>query len=126
MDVIATLTVNIKSSGQELKKAWIKTSEIKMDGQGLCSVTADGNKILILTIQAAKHDLLMFCSFHQQQHYTGLGHPLDFTSFLSRFFFSSWPLLLLQSGCFWLRYVHIYLTYRIRQNIRGQKLLWLE
>ena len=29
-----------KSSSQELKKAWIK----KVGGQGLCSVTADGNK----------------------------------------------------------------------------------
>ena len=37
------------------KKAWIKRSEIKMGGQGLCSVTADGNKILIITSQAAKH-----------------------------------------------------------------------
>ena len=32
-------------------------------GQGLCSVTANENKILIITIQAAKHlsCLLMFC-----------------------------------------------------------------
>ena len=37
-----------------LKKAWMKRIEIKMGGQGLCSVTADGNKILIITIQAAK------------------------------------------------------------------------
>ena len=40
---------------QELKKAWVKRSEIKMGDQGLCSVTADGNTILIITSQAAKH-----------------------------------------------------------------------
>ena len=34
---------------------WVKRSEIKMGGQGLCTVTADGNKILIITCQAAKH-----------------------------------------------------------------------
>ena len=47
-------------SCQELKK-----SEIKMGSQGLCSVTADGNRILIITIQTAKHqviNLFMFCS----------------------------------------------------------------
>ena len=35
-----------------------------MGGQGLCSVTADGNKALIITSQATKHqqiDKLMFC-----------------------------------------------------------------
>ena len=50
-----------------------------MGGQGLCSVSADGNKTLIITSQAAKHyqiDNLMFCGwpdlrllkfyFHQQ------------------------------------------------------------
>ena len=35
--------------------AWLKRSEIKMGSQGLCSVTADGNKTLMLTSQAAKH-----------------------------------------------------------------------
>ena len=45
-----------KSCGQELKKGLDKKrSEIKMGGQGLCSVTADQNKILIITSQAAKH-----------------------------------------------------------------------
>ena len=47
-----------KSCGQELKKARI--CEIKMGGQGLCSVTADQNKILIITSQAAKQCL--FCA----------------------------------------------------------------
>ena len=47
-----------KRSGQELKKAW---SEIKMGGQSLCSVTADQNKILIITSQAAKHNKLSTC-----------------------------------------------------------------
>ena len=35
-----------------------------MGGQGLCSVTADQNKILIITSQATKHlsyQLVMFC-----------------------------------------------------------------
>ena len=36
------------------KKAGIKRDEIKTGGQGLCSATADQNKILI-TSQAAKH-----------------------------------------------------------------------
>ena len=54
-----------------------------MGGQGLCSVTADQNKILIITTQA-------------------LAAHFDFTSFLSRLFFSSWPQLFLHQGCFWL------------------------
>ena len=37
------------------KKAGIKINEIKTDIQGLCSATADQNKILIITSQAAKH-----------------------------------------------------------------------
>ena len=32
---------------------------IKMGGQGLCSVTADQNKILIITSQAAKHNIVL-------------------------------------------------------------------
>ena len=39
----------------ETKKARMKRSEIKMGGQGQCSVSADGNVILMITIQAAKH-----------------------------------------------------------------------
>ena len=38
-----------------LKRLGVKRCEIKMGGQGQWSVTADGNKILIITIQAAKH-----------------------------------------------------------------------
>ena len=30
-----------------------------MGGQGLCSVTADQNKILIITSQAAKHNIVL-------------------------------------------------------------------
>ena len=37
------------------KRPGVKRCEIKMGGQGQWSVTADGNKILIITIQAAKH-----------------------------------------------------------------------
>ena len=48
-----------KRSGQELKNGLDKKSEIKMGSQGLCSVTADQNKILIITSQAAKHNKLM-------------------------------------------------------------------
>ena len=40
-----------------VKKEWPRTEriEIKMGGQGWCSVDADENKILIITIQAAKY-----------------------------------------------------------------------
>ena len=37
------------------KRLGVKRCEIKIGGQGQWSVTADGNKILIITIQAAKH-----------------------------------------------------------------------
>ena len=36
------------------EKVWMK-SEIKMGGQGNCSVTADGNEISIITFRAVKH-----------------------------------------------------------------------
>ena len=47
-----------KRSGQGLKKGrYIYEKELKstMDGQGRCSVSADENKILTITIQAVKH-----------------------------------------------------------------------
>ena len=45
-----------KRSGQELKKGLDKKEvKSKWAGQGLCSVTADQNKILIIASQAAKH-----------------------------------------------------------------------
>ena len=51
-------TLAIKRSGQELKKAGIKRKEVKMGGQGLRNATADQNKILIITSQAAKHQVI--------------------------------------------------------------------
>ena len=36
------------------QKSLKKRIEIQMGGQGLCSVTADGTKILTITIQASK------------------------------------------------------------------------
>ena len=44
-----------KSCGQELKNGHVeKEVKSKMGGQWQCSDSADGNKILIITIQAAK------------------------------------------------------------------------
>ena len=43
-----------------------------MGSQGWCSVSADENKILIITIQAAKHQqlaLLMFCGLNYDYVY---------------------------------------------------------
>ena len=70
-------------------------SIIKWAGsQGLCSVTANENKILIITIQAAKHlsYLLMFCGLNCV-HTLALAVHFDFTSF------SSWPFCF-QLGCY--------------------------
>ena len=57
--VIAFSTKNIlaaKKERPETKKRLLsKRCEIKMGSQGLCSVTADGNKVLIITSQATKH-----------------------------------------------------------------------
>ena len=81
-----------------------------MGGQGLCSVTADGNKVLIIT--AAKHqqiDKLMFCGLTCDYYNfisissnttQALAAHFDFTSFLPRPFFSSWPLLFYSQGVF--------------------------
>jgi len=45
-----------KSCSQELKKVMLKKiGNQKMGSQGQCSDSADGNKILIITIQAAKY-----------------------------------------------------------------------
>ena len=45
-----------KSCGQELKKGQDeKDMKSKNGGQGQCSDSADGNKILIITIQATKY-----------------------------------------------------------------------
>ena len=38
-----------------LKKGWNEKTEIEMGSQGRCSISADENKILIITIQAEKH-----------------------------------------------------------------------
>ena len=50
-----TLAVKKKLRPRTKKRPGVKRCEIKMGGQGQWSVTADGNKILIITIQAAKH-----------------------------------------------------------------------
>ena len=45
-----------KGAAKNLKKGRDeKKTEIEMGGQGWCSVSADENKILIITIQAAKY-----------------------------------------------------------------------
>ena len=44
-----------KVVAKNLKKAGMKRIEIKMGSQDRYSVSADENKILIITIQAAKH-----------------------------------------------------------------------
>ena len=49
-EIITKSILAVKGSSQELQKGLDE-----MGGQGLCSVTADGNIILIIIIQAAKH-----------------------------------------------------------------------
>ena len=52
-----------KGEAKNLEKARMKRTEIKMGGQGWYSVSADENKILIITIQAAKHQQLALLMF---------------------------------------------------------------
>ena len=61
-EILTKNTLGVKKScGQELEKGLDeKEVKSKMGGQGLCSPTTDQNKILIITSQAAKQNV-MFC-----------------------------------------------------------------
>ena len=65
-----------------------------MGGQGLCSVTADQNKILIITSQAAKQWIDVFCvhklGFLMFMKTIGIVHPYRMEYFKASIFVFEW------------------------------------
>ena len=85
-----------KGVAKDLKKAKMKKSLNQIGRLGQCSVGADENKILIITITNTM---------------PALTAHFDFSPFPSRPFLSSWPLLFYTQGVFGLDFISFLFIY---------------